>query len=232
MRVQFLVSCESICQNQKTKKGKKPSIQDRIRLWISNLRIEHKIFLLVVGGIGFFYCYIYIFMRSIIFQFLAEFTAGFLGILIGFSLDRYVELGKKVRISKQIINSLLAELNSNLNSVKKFKSEIKIPRSYRISPSSPLGYRLSFFGLFQTSAWNIFSSRLELEAVETLFELGAIYHKFQLFNEAMKNESTGGTLVIFLRKNPKFLEKLEKDLEKIIELLNSLELEKKGKIKS
>lgn len=204
--------------------NKKPCIQKRIRLWFSNLRFEQKTLLIVVGTMVFFYAYIFVFLQLIFLQFLAEFTAGFLGILIGFYLNRQNELRKKIRISKQIINSLLVELNNNLDSVKKFKSEIKLPKHFRISPSLPLGYRLNFFGLFQTSAWNIFSSRLELGAVETLFKLAAIYHKFELFNEAMKNEPTGGTLVIVLRNNPKFFEELEKDLEEIIKVLDSLKI--------
>ncbi|MDH5771383.1 MAG: hypothetical protein OEZ25_08880, partial [Candidatus Bathyarchaeota archaeon] len=74
----------------------------------------------------------------------------------------------------------------------------------------------------QTSAWNILSSRLELDAIEVLYDLGAIYHRFELFNEAIKNESTGGTLEILLRRNRNFLEELENDLEEIIKTLDGL----------
>jgi len=170
----------------------------------------------------FFYFYFYFFLPSVFYAYLTEFTAGFIGILIGFGLDRQIELWKKIRISKQIINNLLVELNNDLDLIKRFKSEIKIPKYHRISPSSPLGQRIKVFDLFQTSAWNILSSRLELDAIEVLYDLGAIYHRFELFNEAIKNESTGGTLEILLRRNRNFLEELENDLEEIIKTLDGL----------
>jgi len=195
--------------------NKKPCIQKRIKSWFSNLRFEQKLFLIVVGGMVFFYAYVYVFLQLIFLQFLAEFTAGFLGILIGFYLDRQNELRKRIGISKQIINSLLVELHYNLDLTRELKPDIMQGRKQ--------GTILAF-DLFQTSAWNTFSSRLEVDAIEILFELGAIYHRFELFNEAIKLEGVGNQLSTLLERKPKFLEQLEKDLEEIIKLLNNLRI--------
>jgi hypothetical protein len=178
------------------------------------LRAEDKIFLVIIGALVFFYVYIYIFLNLIFFQFLAEFTAGFLGILVGFSIDRYRELWAKNKITRQITNSLLVELNNNLDLVKEFITRIK--------PS--FEYKIDFFNLFQTNAWNMFSSRLELDKIEVLYDLGAIYYKFELFNSAMKNQSIGGELTVLIEQHPKFLEELEKDIEEIITNLNGLKI--------
>jgi len=201
--------------------SKKTCIQKRIKSWFSNLRFEDKLFLVIAVGLIFSFVYIYRFLSPFFLDFVIRFTVGFLGILIGFYFDRQIELRKKIRISRQITNSLLVELNNNLDLVKQFKSEIKLPTYHRPSSS---GYSIRFFNLFQTSAWTMFSSRLELDAIEVLYELGATYHKFGLFNEAVKNEPTGFTLETFLREKPKFLEKLEKELEEIISVLESLRI--------
>ena len=187
-----------------------------------NLKYENRIFLMMTAFVFAFYVIILIFLPSIKDAFLAEFFAGFLGILIAFYLDRQIGLRKKAKTSKQIINSLLVELSYDLNLVKKFQSEIKIPTHHRISPSSPHGSGIDVFDLFQTNAWNIFSSRLELGAVEILYDLATIYHRLELFNEAMKIESIGERrLSTLLKRKPKFLGELEKDLEGIIERLDS-----------
>lgn len=178
---------------------------------------------MMTAFIVFFYVLILVFLPSIKEAFLAEFFAGFLGILIAFYLDRQIELRKTAKTSKQIINSLLVELHYNLDLVKRFQSEIRIPTYHRISPSSPHGSGIDVFDLFQTNAWNIFSSRLELDAVEILYDLGAIYHRLELFNEAMKIESIGERrLSALLKRKPKFLRHLEEDLKEIIERLDSL----------
>ena len=74
------------------------------------MRYENKIFLIIVGAVAFFYAYIFIFLQSIFLQFLAEFTAGFLGILIGFSIERYRESGKKNQDRKDLLRDLHDEL--------------------------------------------------------------------------------------------------------------------------
>ena len=175
------------------------------------MRPEHKNFLTIIIVTIFVYFTFLLFYGQIFFDFLTEFVAGVLGILIGFSLDRYIALWKKVRISKQIINSLLVELNNNLDLVRKMKAEIKPER-------------IGYFELFQTNAWDMFSSRLELDNIEILFDLGSVYHRFQLFNEGMKLESLGGELSSVLERTPDFFDRLEKDLKNIIERLNSLKI--------
>ena len=159
----------------------------------------------------FVYVYIFLFLPSIFMDFLAEFIAGFLGILIGFSLDRYIDLWKKAKISKQVKNHLFVELNNNLDLVKEIKPIFEPEK-------------IPYFILFQTNAWNIFSSRLESDNIEILFDLASIYHEFQLFNEGMKNEGTGGGISSILERKPNFLEQLQKDLESIIDRLGSLKV--------
>ena len=102
---------------------------------------------------------------------------------------------------------ILAELEYNLVLVKTFKVRTKVP--------APKDHVDNVFDLFQTSAWNMFCSRVEMENIEILYQLGATYHRLQLFNEAMKNESTGRALAILLGANRKFLEEIERDIESL-----------------
>lgn len=188
------------------------SEKKRIRLWFSNLRTEDKILLFAMVIMMSLYLFFLFFLPSIFPSFLAEFTAGFLGIVIGFTLDRYLELRKKIRITKQIIDNLLVELYDNLDLVKKIKPEIKPDRT------------IFHFELCKTSAWDMFGSRLELDNIEVLFELGSAYHRMQLFNEGMRLEHISNALSRLIQRNPNFLDKLEKDLETIIEALENLKI--------
>jgi len=175
-----------------------------------SLRTENKIFIMIIVTTAFIYFFFMLFYGQIFFNFLTEFTAGVLGILIGFSLDRYIELWKKVRVSRQIVNQILVELNDNLELVSDFK--VRWEREHY------------FFGLFQTSIWNMLSSRLEIDDIEILFELGSLYHRFELLNEAIRLEAVGGQLSTHLKEKPKFLDELEKDLDTVIETLNHLRI--------
>jgi len=192
-------------------------------LWVSDLRFENRVFLIIVVSLLGFFILFHVFFPSIEEAFIAEFFAGFLGILIAFYLDRQIELRKNSKISKQILNSLFVESQSNLDLDRQFQSEIKIPKYHRIAPSSPYGAGIEVFSLFQTNAWDTFSSRLELDDIEILYDLGIVYHRLKLFNEAMKIESIGERrLSYLLRKNPDFLTKLEEDLEGLIKRLSNL----------
>jgi hypothetical protein len=158
------------------------------------------------------------FHPSIMDAFVAEFFAGFSGILIAFYLDRMIEHSKSVKISKQIIDSILLELHLGRSLINQIETEIEADNSK--------GYPLpiGFFHLFQTNAWKTFSSRLELDDIELLYELGTIYHGFELFNEAMKLESEGNELSNFLKNNPAFLEGLQKDIDTAIDSLEKLKI--------
>lgn len=185
--------------------------QSRIRQWFSDVTAGYRVFIFTMLAMVCVYFVVYFLFPSIFPDFLASFTAGFLGILIGFGLDRHIELRIKNRITKQIVNSLLVELNNNLDSVKELKSVTK-PQDIR------------YFELLQTNAWDMFSSRLELDNTEVLFDLGSVYHRLHFFNEGMKLESLGGELTMILERTPNFLEQLEKDLGSIIGRLDSVKI--------
>lgn len=158
--------------------------------------------------------YILIVFPSIFNAFLAEYFAGLLGILLAFGLNREIEKGKRLKISEQIRDNLIVELEGNLVLVRRFKKEI-IPQTI----NKRLIFAIPFFNLFQVSAWNMFSTRLEQEDITILSELGVTYHKLGLFNEAMKTEATGFSLAEVLEDNPKFLAELEKDIVETIDKL-------------
>lgn len=197
------------------KENKKPSIQERIKLRLSNYGKENKLFLFVVFSVVVVYFVVWFNFPSAREAFIAEFYAGFSGILIAFYLDRMIEKQKGRKISKQILESISIELNLGLGLVYKIMEEIK---GFDFSKMGGL----EFFHLFQTNAWKTFSSKLELDDIETLYELGTIYHRFELFNEAMKLEPDCLTLSDFLSKNPKFLEELQQVLDTAIDRLAKL----------
>lgn len=172
------------------------------------MRGIYKLLLTLTGVTLFIYFFIMIVFPQYFFDFLIEFTAGMLGVLFGFYLFLAREVHQESRLSGQIINNLLIELNNNLNSVKKIK-----PRAFE-----------TYFKLFQTSIWDIFSTRLVLDDIEILFDLGTIYHRFKLFNEGMKLEPLGGPLDALFSDNPNFLGELEKDIENMIARLEDLEI--------
>lgn len=106
---------------------------------------------------------------------------------------------------------------------KQFKSEIKIPKYHRISPSSPNGSSIQFFSFFQTNIWDTFSSRLDLDEIELLYDLGSFYHNLTVFNEAVRIESTGERRLSFLlQKHPNFLNEIEQEIKELISKLESI----------
>lgn len=162
---------------------------------------------------------------SILSTFYAEFVAGVLGILIGLSFERswerHKEQQKKQTLTKQIIDRLTMELHGNLLLIEENKSKIK-PSDIVVSSSShPFGYPIPYFFLFKTSVWDMFKSEFELDPLDLVFDLTDLYHDLNLFNEAMKNESYG-VLSNFLRRNPNFLEQLDKELKMIVNALESI----------
>lgn len=188
-------------------------IQDRIRRKYNEIHPLYRYFTIVILVIIISYYIFYTSYEETIFMnFLTEFTAGVLGVLLGFFMGMFVDLAKGRRISSQILNSILVELNSNLELLNKIIPQIGI---------TPFHVTVDFFILFQTSAWDTFSARLETDNITLLFELGNIYHKFKLFNEGMKLQSLGGELSDLLKRNPKFLEELETKLKIVISMLES-----------
>jgi len=169
-----------------------------------NLRYEEKIFLWMSFSI--LIIAIIIFLSSFSFSdFVVEFFAGVLGVSVAFYLDRIFESRQRSKISEKIIENMYYELLSNLNILKKFS----------IDGDSEI------FDLFKNTSWEMFKSRLELDNIEILFELGDIYHRFELFNEGIKNEALGGGLSNILKRYPNFLDKLEKDINNLLSLLES-----------
>lgn len=176
------------------------------------MRAEDQIFLtVIVVMIAVFLFFKLFYPEFVFYSFLAELAAGSIGVLLGFTLNRHIELKRKVEISKKIREGILAELKNNL----KLIDDIKI----LIQPN-----HIPYFELFQTNAWNMLSPRFEIQDIDLLFDLGQIYHRFELFNEGMKNEAAGRGLSSILSKNRKFLIELEKDVKNAIDRLQSLKI--------
>lgn len=147
-------------------------------------------------------------------DFETKFIAGFLGVLIGFVLDRQLELYRKIVRSKQIVKSFLTELEYNQAFCRKYKDLVVAPAHGNTVEN--------FFDLFQTSTWDMFCSRLEMEKTDVQYKIGEIYHKLQLFNSAtVNNNEIQRTLGILLERNPKYLHSLEQELKDLVETLKS-----------
>jgi hypothetical protein len=178
------------------------------------LRLEHKIFLFIIGAVVVLYFLFYFLLPSIFLDFLAKFIAGFMGILIGFGLDRQIELWKRIRASKQIINSFVNELKRNRAFCEKYRNLVIAPAQGNTVEN--------FFDLFQTSTWDMFCSRLEMEDINIQYKLGELYHKLQLFNLAtINNNDIQRTLGILLERDPKFLLDLEQELGSLVKALEN-----------
>jgi hypothetical protein len=137
-----------------------------------------------------------------------------MGILIGFGLDRQIELWKRIRASKQIINSFVNELKRNRAFCEEYKNLVIAPAHGNTVEN--------FFDLFQVSTWDMFCSRLEMEDINIQYKLGELYHKLQLFNLAtINNNDIQRTLGILLEKDPKFLLNLEQELSSLVEALEN-----------
>jgi len=194
-------------------------IQKKIKKRISEIRYEHRMFIIILGVTIFgYYLFWRFYERSVFLDFLIQFTAGVDGILIGFSLERYVELYKRIRISEHILDNILVELHYNLDLVKNIKPIIQHTSDGRVLVN------IDFFDLFQTNVWDMFSSRLELKDIEILFDLGRLYHNLKLFNEGMRLESMGGELTAILQRNPKFLEYIEDEIKGVIYRIENVKL--------
>jgi uncharacterized protein YfkK (UPF0435 family) len=147
-------------------------------------------------------------------DFVTKFIAGFLGVLIGFSLDRQLELYRKSVSSKQIIRSFLTELEYNQAFCRKYKDRVVAPAHGNTVEN--------FFDLFQISTWGMFCSRLEMENINVQYKIGEIYHKLQLFNAAtVNNNEIQRTLGILLERDPKYLHDLEQELKDLVEALKN-----------
>jgi hypothetical protein len=95
-----------------SKEEKKPCIQKRLKTWLFNLKPEDKILIMVSVCATFIYFIFFFFYSSaIFFSFLTSWSAGILGILIGFALDRKIEQIKDNRVKRVFLNLVHDELN-------------------------------------------------------------------------------------------------------------------------
>lgn len=91
--------------------NKKTCIQKRIKLWFSNLKPEDKTLLIVSVGIVFVYLLFFKFYSPTIFlSFLTSLSAGILGIMMGFALDRKIEQIKDNRVKRDFLGLIHDEL--------------------------------------------------------------------------------------------------------------------------
>jgi len=169
------------------------------------MRYKNKVFLFIVFAISIISITIYVFNPDNFQEFKVELMASALGVFIAFYADRIYESKQKKDITKKIIENIYYELENNLEMLKKIDLESD---SYT-------------FDLFKDTSWDMFNSRLELENIEILFELGGLYHRFKLFNEGMKNEALGGGLSNILKRYPNFLKKLEEDINLVLKLMEA-----------
>ena len=78
------------------------------------------------------------------------------------------------------------------------------------------------FDLFQTTSWDMWNDRIDLDELEIMFELSNVYHKLHLFNEAKKLEKVTGGLSQVFRRYPMFYFDLKKDLNGVISSLEKV----------
>ena len=79
-------------------------------MWLPKLRAEDKSFWSILGFTVIIYFVFLCFLGSLFPSFLTEFTAGVLGILIGFGLDRRIDAWKNERDKKDLLSDLRNEL--------------------------------------------------------------------------------------------------------------------------
>jgi hypothetical protein len=119
------------------------------------------------------YYNVWFYYPSIRDAFLAEFFAGFSGILIAFYLDRMFEMHKRIKTSKLMVYSFLLELRENLSvfNISRNQSKESTNREMRMPDS---------FYFFQTNTWKMLSSRLELDNVVVLYNLGIVDYSLSI----------------------------------------------------
>lgn len=108
---------------------KKPSIQKQIKKWF--FKTENAFLLTITGFTIIVYSVFLTFYGEFVFLgFLTEFTAGMLGVLWAFSIERHRRLGKENRDRKDLLDDLRAELEE----IKQTTSGKKDTRRQRLFP--------------------------------------------------------------------------------------------------
>jgi len=138
-------------------------------------------------------------------SFSTEMGATMFGILLGFTINRVIIDMQKRKTSNQILEKIYYELMQNNKSL----ATIKIADFKDI------------FTLFKTTSWEMFNSRLELDNIEILYELVDIYHRFEMFNTAMKSPEPNKEIMKMLKLYPDFYVKLEKDIDMTLILMEA-----------
>jgi len=157
-------------KSQKKKKTKKICIQKQIKEHFYNMKYENKIFYIVAGTIVFFSIYIWFTMPSQFQDFYTKFVAGFLGVLIGFNLDRIVESSGNRHDKKILLHTLRNEL-------------IEINKML-VSPSPITGDASMLYPDIWDSA--ISSGQLKLLDLEQITKLSKIYRLIKSIEFEMK----------------------------------------------
>jgi len=99
------------CLLSESKEKKKPCIQKRLKTWLFNLKPEDKILIVVsVCAMFIYFVFLFFYSSAIFFSFLTSWSAGILGILIGFALDRKIEQIKDNRVKKDFLKLIYGEL--------------------------------------------------------------------------------------------------------------------------
>jgi len=88
----------------------KQSIKKRLGTWFFNLRIEDTVVMLIVGSTILVYAVFLLYPITVFFSFLTSWSAGLLGILMGFALDRKIEHVKDDRVRKDFLALMRNEL--------------------------------------------------------------------------------------------------------------------------
>jgi len=115
------------------------------------MKYEDRVYLAALGSL-FAVCLIYplFYEINVFVQFFVQFSAGILGIMFGFSLDRYRELHKRIKISNQILANILVELHSNLVLVQSIKPKIQHTENNKVQPRIDFFFLIYFRQMFGT----------------------------------------------------------------------------------
>lgn len=92
------------------KQGQKPICQNRIETWLLNLRTEDIVVMFIVGSTILIYGLFLLYPFTVFLSFLTSWSAGLLGILTGFALDRKIEGVKENRVREDFLALMRNEL--------------------------------------------------------------------------------------------------------------------------
>jgi len=155
------------------------------------------VFVVIISGVILIITSIYFFyptdFSQIFPQFIAEFFAGILGILLGFQIERKYEstqLNKRVR---NILSSFRDELELNLGEL--------------ITLEDKLNLNQDCFIQLKSNTWKLFGTQLDsFKDLNFVIRLSIIYWEFDHLNESMKKAQNHIQLRKFYHNHPPFLE--------------------------